>query len=141
MQAQEIEPKLWGEFCEKFSTLNRGSIMSIETLRPDGRKDEIAQDIPFGKMTLDTTDACNDILSITLGEAGQRRITHEVIEPIHFRVEQDNGGHKVLQLEAENGVTLVHFHSGRVPELVPNLKSYNGNRMPPDRNGPPSIPS
>ncbi len=133
MQAQEIEPKLWREFCETFSTLNRGSMMTIEQVRFDGRKDEIAREIPFEKMTLDSTDACSDIVSIALGAPGERRITHEVIEPIHLRVKANGSGQKILQLEAENGITLVHFHSGRVPELVPNMKSYKGDRIAMDK--------
>ncbi|MDB6024720.1 MAG: hypothetical protein JWM68_943 [Verrucomicrobiales bacterium] len=133
MQAQEIEPKLWREFCENFSALNRGSMMSVEQVGFNGRKDEIARDIPFEKMTLDTTDACNDIISITLGESGQRSLTHQVIEPIHVRVKQNGDGQKVLQVEAESGMTLIHFHSGRVPELVPNMKHYKGDRIAMDR--------
>jgi hypothetical protein len=133
MQAQEIEPKLWHEFCEKFSVLNRGSIMTVEQVRFDGRQDEIARDLPLEKMTFDRTDACNDIVSITLGESGQRRLTHQVIEPIHLRVKLNGNGQKLLQLEAENGMTLVHFHSGRMPELVPNLKNYKGDRIAMDR--------
>src|SRR4051794_19829070 len=120
MQAQEIEHKLWREFCENFSALNRGSMMSVEQIGFDGRKHEIARDLPLERMTLDTTDACNDIVSVRLGESGQRSVTHEVIEPIHIRVKQNGGGQKILQLEAENGLTLIHFHSGRVPELVPH---------------------
>ncbi len=133
MQAQEIEPGQWHEFCEKFSTLNRGSMMTIEQVRFDGRTDEIAREIPLEKMTFDRTDACNDIVSITLGSSGQRGVLHEVIEPIHFRVKLNGNGQKLLQFEAENGMTLVHFHSGRVPELVPNLKEYKGNRIAMDR--------
>ena len=133
MQAQEIESNQWHEFCEKFSTLNRGSLITVEQVRFDGRKDEIARDVPLGNMTFDTTDACNDIISITLGEPGQRRTTFEVIQPIHMRVKLNDIGHKLLQLEAESGMTLIHFHSGRVPELVPNLKNYKGDRIAMDR--------
>lgn len=129
MQAQEIEPKLWHEFCEKFSTLNRGSMMSIEHIRFDGRQDELAHELPLDKMTLDTTDACNDIVSISLGSSGERHTTHEVVEPIHLRVKQNGAGQKMLQLEAESGITLIHFHSGRIPELVPNMKHYKGDRI------------
>jgi hypothetical protein len=133
MQAQEIEPKLWREFCETFTALNRGSMMTVERVGPDGRTDEVARDVPFQRMTLDSTDACNDIVSFSLGTPGERRIQHEVIEPIHVRVKLNGGGQKMLQLEAENGITLVHFHSGRVPDLVPNLKSYKGEPIAMDK--------
>ena len=68
-------------------------------------------------MTFDTGDACNNMISITLGTEGQRRITHVVIEPIHLRIKENGEGHKLLQIEAENGVTLIDFRSGKLPLL------------------------
>lgn len=115
MKTLAIHPKEWRKFCEEFTQLNKGSVMSVELVGFDGRKDEVAHDHLFQKITLDTTDACSDMMSITLGEEGERRINHLVIEPVHVRLKQKEEGQKILQIEAENGVTRVMFHSGKFP--------------------------
>ena len=115
MKTLAIHPKEWRKFCEEFTQLNKGSVMSVELVGFDGRRDEVANDHLFQKITLDTTDACSDMMSITLGEEGQRTINHLVIEPVHVRLKQKEEGQKILQIEAENGVTRVMFHSGRFP--------------------------
>ena len=69
-------------------------------------------------MTFDKTDACNDVISISLvGRADQRKENHFVIEPVDMQVKQSKEGNKILQIRAENGTTLVTFHSGRFPDL------------------------
>jgi len=134
MQAQEIEPQSWRDFCEKFSALNEGSLMTVELHRFDGRKDEVAQNLPLQRMKFDTTGACNDVISLTFTGGERRNLIHEAIEPIHVRIKQNDQQHKILQIEAENGITLLHFHTGRVPELAPGLKTYKGDRIAMSRN-------
>ena len=117
MRTQEIQSEDWQEFCKKFTDFNHGSLLTVEMIAPDGVPSEIARDRPLDKMTYDKTDACNDIISISLGEPNQKKTNHFVIEPIHLRLTQAEGGKKLLQMTAENGITLVTFHSGRFPQL------------------------
>ena len=112
-----IHPKHWREFCDMFSQINRGSMMMVEIQHLDGRRDTIADNEMFNKMTLDTSEACSNMISISLGAEGTRKMNHIVIEPIHLRTKQYDDGQKVLQIEAENGVTLISFHSGRFPQM------------------------
>jgi hypothetical protein len=115
MKAIAIHPEQWRNFCEAFTQLNKGTMMQVQWHKLDGRDEEIARSEMFQKMTFDTGDACNDMISITLGQEGTQRINHVVIEPIHIRLKYNGEGQKIVQLEAENGVTLVNFHSGRFP--------------------------
>jgi hypothetical protein len=66
MMKLEINSTEWRIFCEKFTQLNQGSLMSVEMIDPGGRTEDVAQELSFQKMTLDTTDACNDVISISL---------------------------------------------------------------------------
>lgn len=116
MNTQEIRPEDWREFCEKFTEANRGSLLTIEMIGADGIQNDVARDVPLDTMTFDKTDACNDVISISFGKAGQKRLIHSVIEPIHLRVKQTKGS-KLLEILAENGTTLLTFHSGRFPPM------------------------
>ena len=113
MNNQEIPSEDWAGFCEKFTEANRGSLLIVEIVERDGIQSDVARDLPLEKMTFDKTDACSDIISISLGQAGERRISHLVIEPIRVLLTKTKEGSKLLQIEAENGTTLVTFHSGR----------------------------
>lgn len=117
MNTQHIRSGDWEEFCEKFTEYNRGSLLSIETVDADGIRRELFRDLPLDKMTFDKTDACNDVISISLvGRADQRKENHFVIEPVDMQIKQSKEGNKILQIRAENGTTLVTFHSGRFPD-------------------------
>ena len=113
MNKQEIQSEDWCDFCEKFTDANRGSLLTVEVVERDGIQSDIARDSPLEKMTFDKTDACSDIITISLGPVGERRINHFVIEPIHLLLTKTKEGSKRLQIEAENGTTIVTFHSGR----------------------------
>src|SRR5688500_18199491 len=117
MKTIAIHPNQWREFCESFTQLNKGSMIDVNWHKLDGRDENIAANDVFQKMTLDTSDACNNMISITLGVEGGRRTNHVAVEPIHLRVKENGGGKKLLQIEAENGVTLVAFHSGKLPQM------------------------
>ena len=134
-----IHPKEWRDFCESFTQLNRGSMMTVELQHMDNRRDTIAENEMFRRMTLDMSDACNNMISLSLGEEGNRRIHHIAIEPIHLRLKQFDDGQKILQIEAENGVTLLTFHSGRFPQrefesefstIEPKAKAERGVAIP-----------
>jgi hypothetical protein len=43
---------------------------------------------------------------------------HEIIEPIHVKVREENEGQKALQIDAEDGSTLILFRSGKLNELL-----------------------
>ncbi len=115
MKAIAIHPNQWSSFCEAFTQLNKGTLIDLNVERLNGRKEEIARRESFHKMTFDTGDACNNMISITLGQDGARRMNHVVIEPIHLRLKQHQDGHKFLQIEAEDGITFLTFHSGKLP--------------------------
>lgn len=115
MKTLAIHPNEWRELCETFTQLNKGTVIDLEFVRFDGRRDQVARGDVFQKMTFDMSDACNNMITIVVGTEGQRRVSHEVIEPIHLRLKGNEEGRKYLQIEAENGVTLLDFHSGRFP--------------------------
>ena len=113
MNNQEIRSEDWAGFCEKFTEANRGSLVIVEKVERDGIPGDVARDLPLETMAFDKTDACSDIITISVGRVGERRIDHSVIEPIRLLLTKTKEGRKVLQIEAENGMTLVTFHSGR----------------------------
>ncbi len=118
MKTQEISSDDWQEFCEKVTEANRNSLLTIEMIASDGIRSDVARELPLHKMTFDTTDACNDVITFSLdSEPDGRKVNHLVIEPIHLRIRQDEEGKKLLEIGSESGVTLVTFHSGRFPDM------------------------
>lgn len=119
MNTQHIRSEDWQEFCEKFTEFSRGSFLTIETIGADGIRSEVFLDTPLEKMTFDMLDACVDVISISLtSRSDQRKENHFVIDPVDLQLKQSNDGRKILQIRAENGTTLVTFHSGRFPEII-----------------------
>ncbi|MGZ5508764.1 MAG: DUF5335 family protein [Limisphaerales bacterium] len=113
---EEIRDSEWDKFCANFSRMLAGSLVTIETVDPDNVHREVAREIPFEGLSLDHSDACNDVLTIRAAQEGQRRLEEQVVEPIHIIARRKSDGGKVLEIVGELGETLIHFHSGEWPE-------------------------
>jgi hypothetical protein len=120
MATQEIESTKWDTFCKKFLELHRGTLMTVQHVTREGQTREIVRDMPLAGVWMSSED-CNDSIFLNFSEAGKREVTHQIIEPIHVKVREESEGNKGLQIEAENGATLVLFRSGKLEGLLRDL--------------------
>jgi hypothetical protein len=120
MATQEIPSTDWKTFCERFVELHRGSLMTVRKIEPSGRNVEVARDMPLTKAWLQA-DACNDRLFFDFEHPGKREILHEIVQPIHVKVREEGEGQKGLQIDAEDGSTLILFRSGKLHQLLEGL--------------------
>ncbi len=112
MLTKEIRDTEWTLFCQRFMEANQGSLVSVEQTDHLGKTTELVRERPLRVMRLEK-DACTDTIIIELGGEEERALQIRVIDPIYVRVKQGNDGRKLLHMEAENGITLLHFHSGK----------------------------
>jgi len=117
MPTQEIKSTNWKVFCEKFLELHRGTLMTVRKITAAGRFDEVLHDVPLTGAWLESR-GCNNYLSFRFQEQGSREFTHEIVEPIHVKIREESAGQKGLQIDAEDGSTLVLFHSGKLKNLL-----------------------
>ncbi|MEW6160893.1 MAG: hypothetical protein AB1813_25980, partial [Verrucomicrobiota bacterium] len=82
----------------------------------------VVHETPLQRVLFDREDACNNRIRFVLGGAGERERVHEIIEPIHLKLRQDNRSRKILEIDAENGITFVSFHTGKIHEVLQGLK-------------------
>lgn len=121
MATQEIRSTDWKEFCGRFERLHRGDLMTLVQINETGHKQEKVRNVPLQSMQFDPTGDCNNRICVTLAEEGGRETMHEIVEPIHVKVREESGGSKGLQIDAENGTTILTFSSGRIEELLEGL--------------------
>ena len=122
MPTQEIRATDWEAFCHKFEDLHRGQLMSIFQINQAGHQVEVARAKPLQDIRF-TNDSCNDHILITLFLEGKREVTHDIVEPIHVKVREESEGTKALQIDAENGSTILRFSSGKMGELMQGLQT------------------
>jgi hypothetical protein len=123
MAMQEIQSTDWKTFCERFARLHRGDLMTLFHIHPSGYQQEIFRDLPLQKVSFDQSDPCNDRILLTFQADRTREITHEVVEPIHVKLREEGQGNKGLQIDAENGSTILRFSSGKFEQLLEGLGS------------------
>ncbi len=126
MKTMEVSAKKWEQFCAAFQQLKRGTMVSIEHVRPDGSSSTVARDVALVRIGLDAqNDGCSTNLLIEAGLPGETPACHRVIEPIHLRLKNGDGSGRYHRLEitAENGVTTIIFHPGLNPEILKGLES------------------
>lgn len=98
--------------------------LTVEILHPDGRKDQIARDVPLQSMTFDKTDSCSDRISVNVGLPGHKPVTHVIVEPIHIRLKSaENGSFNPMQIDAESGTTLVTFRPALRADFLQGLRA------------------
>ena len=107
---REVRNNDWDAFCGRLNEFERGATMTIEFLDRDGRMTEIARRVPFEEINFDKSDGCNDRISIR-GRDNQGT-THEIVEPIHIRLRETEGGagFNAVAIEAGEGTTFLVFH-------------------------------
>jgi len=121
MATQEIISTNWKEFCNRFVELHRGTLMTVTKIEPSGRSHEIVRDMPLAKAWIES-GGCNDRIFLNFEQDGKRECIHEIVEPIHVKIREEGQGKKGLQIDAENGSTLVLFSSGKLNELLNGLE-------------------
>ena len=114
----EVKETNWDLFCKRFEEAHRGTLVSMEVIYHDGTTESVAKDLPLREFKFAKTEACNDLIRITLGETPHGVIQHQVIEPIHVRLREGNGARKTLQIDAEAGSVELKFSSGRLSALA-----------------------
>ena len=117
MATQEINSTNWKTFCDRFVELHRGTPMTVMKIEPSGQTQEVVRDMPLVKAWLEG-GKCNDRIFFDFEQDGKREYIHEIVEPIHVKVREEGQGKKGLQIDAENGSTLILFSSGKLKELV-----------------------
>ena len=117
MATQEISSTNWKKFCERFVSLHRGTSMTVLKIEPNGQNHEVVRDMPLVNAWMES-DQCNDRIFFNFEQGGRREFTHEIVEPIHVKLREEGQGKKGLQIDAENGSTLILFSSGKIEELL-----------------------
>jgi hypothetical protein len=124
MSIKEIQSKDWDAICERINNLRQQALLTVEVLHPDGRRDQVARDVPLQSMVFDRSDACYDHIALNLGPASQRPMTHLIVQPIHITLKPaENGSFNPMQIEAESGVTLLTFHPALRPDFLRGLQA------------------
>jgi hypothetical protein len=120
MSTQEISSTNWKRFCERFVDLHRGTLMTVMKIEPSGSSHEVVRDMPLAKAWMESGN-CNDRMFFDFEQQGKREVIHEIVEPIHVKLREEGQGRKGLQIDAEDGSTLVLFSSGRIRELLEGI--------------------
>lgn len=94
--------------------------MTLMKIEPSGQSHEVVRDMPLVKAWVESGE-CNDRIFLDFEQDGKREYIHEIIEPIHVKVREEAQGKKGLQIDAENGSTLVLLSSGKLDELLSGL--------------------
>jgi hypothetical protein len=112
MLTKEIRDTEWTSFCQRFLQANIGSLVSVQQADHTGKTTQLVRERPLREMRMEK-HPCNDTIILELGGEDERPLQIRVVDPIYVRLKQAGDGRKLLHMEAENGITLVHFHSGK----------------------------
>ena len=94
----------------------------MEVIKSDGAKDESFASTTFLSMVFDGTGACNN--TITLRLKNGREIIHEILDPIHLRLNSSDaaGGFNFIEIQAESGITTITFHPAIHAQILEGLR-------------------
>ena len=127
MRAKEIPSKDWEAFCRRISELRHEATVTIEQLRPDGQRDEVARHLPLQQIKFELSAGCSDQLRIDLGATGEKPVSHLITEPIHIILRPSEGGSfNPLEIDAESGTTLLTFHPAIRADFINDLMTAGG---------------
>ena len=115
---EEINARDWKTFCQRVTEMERGQLVTIETVDREGTHREVARSLHLEQVTLEPKDGCNDALSINASDG----FAHEILEPIHIKLRRNAaGGFNPIQIDAETGTTILHFTPALKPTVLDGL--------------------
>ena len=122
---REIPRDEWAGFLDSFSRRHEGWLVTVEVLGADIGAQMEAEELPLEGITAELKGGDEDAITIILGEESTERVTHNISQPTHVRIEQnESGADMALQIESGGGVTtLVRFRSAMLPEMVDGIVS------------------
>jgi len=127
MRPKEIPSKDWEAFCRRVSELRHEATVTIEVLRPDGQRDEVARNAPLQQMKFELSPGCSDQIRVDIGAGNEKPVTHLITEPIHIILRPaDGGSFNPLEIDAESGTTLLTFRPAIRPDFVDDLMTAGG---------------
>src|SRR5205085_2144424 len=92
MGIKEIRSQDWEAFCRKITELRKEALLTVEVVRPDGRRDQIARSVPLRNMSFQKTDGCSDQILLDLESGREQPITHAIVDPIHILLRPSTNG-------------------------------------------------
>jgi hypothetical protein len=106
---REVSSRDWGAFWDRVNQNELGATVTVQKLEPNGIKTEIAREVAFDGIAFGKRDDCNDHISLRV--SGGQTMEHEVVEPIHIKLMESEGGAAFpsVIIEAEDGVTQIDF--------------------------------
>lgn len=122
MPVEEIKETNWQKFCERFEEAHRETLVTLETVTHDGTSAVLARNEPLRAFKFQKTEGCSDMINIALGQPPATSVQHQIVEPIHVRLRQENGAQKVLAIDAESGSIELRFSSGKIGAIVADLR-------------------
>jgi hypothetical protein len=107
---REVRSQDWADFCRRLNDFVDGGTVTVEVMNRQGARRPVAGNVPFGEITFEKHDACSD--RITVRSSGDGAIRHDIIEPIHVKLQETEGGLAFgsVIIEAEEEVTILTFH-------------------------------
>jgi hypothetical protein len=128
MPTQEIKETNWQKFCERFEEAHRGALITLEAVDHTGTTKSLAENEPLRSFRYQK-DACNDVISIELGESPGPVTQHQIIEPIHMRLREQEASRKELQIDAESGFVEMRFTSGRIGAILKDFEMVSAQEL------------
>jgi len=122
MATQEIRETNWDLFCRRFEEAHRGTLITLEVVYHDGHTEMLARQTPLREFRFEITNDCSDAIRIELGETPERVVQHQIAEPIHVRIREEDGASKALLIDAEAGSVELRFSSGRIGAILKDLE-------------------
>jgi hypothetical protein len=121
---REIRSASWKDFCRRVSRQQHGGALNIAVEDAQGRMLETVTGLVFDGLSLDTSRACNNVLSVRA--ANEHSQTLEIIEPIYILLRQssDHGDYNPVEIRAENGKTILTFHPAIHQDLLSGLQVF-----------------
>jgi hypothetical protein len=124
MGTKEIPSQDWDGVCRRLTELRPEALLTVEVVRTDGQRDQIARNVPLHSISFEKTDGCSDQILIELGAGNEKPARHVIVEPIHILLRPaENGSYNPMEINAESGTTLLTFRPALRADFLEGVRA------------------
>ena len=121
---RELAPSEWKSFLESFILQHDRWLVTVETLEGTERRIDVSN-APLEGITCSGGSGAAGQIVVTVKESGETVDSHRPFvseDPVHLRVDSENGVDQGLEIEQADGkVTRIAFRSAIAPESVDGI--------------------
>ena len=122
METKEIHSAAWESFGNQLQEIRPRTRLTIERIESNSQCITVVNELELREARFNRTDACSDVINLTLVDADGEAVEYAITEPLHIKLcQKESDRYNTIEIIAEDGTHILSARPGFRPDLITDL--------------------